>query len=53
MFFDAGSELKEIAWYEAQHDLKDIDNESGRDRLAWLRKQLNLPPLKEEKPPKG
>lgn len=42
VFFDAASEPKEIAWYDAQHDLKDIENDSGRDRLNWLRAQLGL-----------
>jgi dienelactone hydrolase len=42
VFYDAASEPKEIAWYEAQHSLKGLNDQSGRDRLAWLRRALGL-----------
>ncbi len=41
IFYDAASQPKEIAWYDAQHDL--AHDEARPDRLKWLRKQLNIP----------
>lgn len=40
MFFDAASQPKDIAWYEAQHDL--AHDEARPDRLRWLRQQLDI-----------
>ncbi len=44
VFYDAASEPKEIAWYQAGHDLHDLEKDARADRLAWLRRQLGLPP---------
>lgn len=42
VFFDAASDPKEIAWYEASHNLEDMEKHSYAERMAWIRKQLGL-----------
>lgn len=42
VFYDAATEPKEIAWYEAAHDLEDMEKHSSADRTAWIRMQLGL-----------
>jgi len=39
-FFDAGSKPKQVAWYEAEHDLN--VEAARRDRRVWLVRQLRL-----------
>lgn len=40
--FEAASEPKQMAWYDAGHHL---DGKACQDRYEWMRQQLNLDPL--------
>jgi cephalosporin-C deacetylase-like acetyl esterase len=43
VLYNAASDPKEIAWYDAAHDMEDRERLSVSDRLSWLRKELGLP----------
>jgi hypothetical protein len=43
--FEAASEPKQMAWYDAGHHL---DGKACQDRYEWMREQLDLDPLPPE-----
>src|SRR5262249_7751182 len=42
-YADAAKEPKQVVWYDAGHELLDV--QAVADRLAWLEKHLHTPPV--------